>query len=82
MNNYNNKRMQHIIRMQRSRSKQAAIKYQPARNRNQGIPLKRLLECYREIGTGQEGHIFCKHDDDDDGGDDIYLVGLRITLLQ
>jgi len=80
MKNYNNKRMQHIVRMHRYRYKQAAIKYQPAGNINQGIPLKRLLECYIETGTGQEVHILCKHDGDDD--DDVYLFGLRITLLQ
>jgi hypothetical protein len=72
--------------MHRSRSNQAAIKYQPAGNRNPGISLKRLLESYIETGISQEVHILCKHDndddddDDDDDADDVYLFNLRIIL--
>jgi hypothetical protein len=77
INNCKNERMQHVVRVHRSITRQAAIKYQPAGNRNQELPLQRLLDCYIERRTDQEVQILCKHDDDDDA----YLFGLRITLL-
>jgi hypothetical protein len=36
----------------RSRLPNAIMKYQPARKRNPGRPLKRLLDCYIETGAG------------------------------
>ena len=32
-------------------------KYQAAGNRNQGRPLKRLLDCYIETGTGRDACV-------------------------
>jgi hypothetical protein len=33
------------------------MKYQAAGNRNQGRPLKRLLDCYIETGTGRDACV-------------------------
>jgi hypothetical protein len=60
--------------MERSRLTQTIMKYQPAGKRNPGRPLKRLLDCGVETGTGHETcHWNCDDDDDydyDDNDDD------------
>jgi hypothetical protein len=47
INNYKNKWIQHVRRMDRARRPHAILKYQTARRRNQGCPLKRLLDGRR-----------------------------------
>jgi hypothetical protein len=44
INNYKNKWIQHVRRMDRARLPHAILKYQPAGRRDQGRPLKRLLD--------------------------------------
>jgi hypothetical protein len=44
INSYNNKWIQYVRRMDRARLPHAILKYQPAGRRNQGRPLKRLLD--------------------------------------
>jgi hypothetical protein len=44
INNYKNKWIQHVRRMDRARLPRGILKYQPAGRRDQGRPLKRLLD--------------------------------------
>jgi hypothetical protein len=44
INNYKNKWIQHVRRMDRARLPRAILKYQPTGRRYQGRPLKRLLD--------------------------------------
>jgi hypothetical protein len=44
INNYKEKWIQHAHRMERSRLPRAILNYQPSGKRNQGRPLKRLLD--------------------------------------
>jgi hypothetical protein len=44
INNYKNRWDQHFRRMDRARLPHAILKYQPAGRKNQGRPLKRLLD--------------------------------------
>jgi hypothetical protein len=44
INKYKEKWIQHVHRMKRSRLPRAILNYQPSGKRNQGRPLKRLLD--------------------------------------
>jgi hypothetical protein len=52
--NYNNKWLQHVSGMERSRLVQAVVKYQPPGKRNTGHTLKGLLGCYIETRMGNK----------------------------
>lgn len=49
LNNHNNKRIQYVHRMNRSRHLHAVMKYQPLGKRNPGHPLKRFLDYVETV---------------------------------
>jgi hypothetical protein len=57
INNYTYKLIQHVRRMDRSRLPYAVMKYQPVEKRDAGRPLKRLLDCCIETGTGHGAKV-------------------------
>jgi hypothetical protein len=66
INNYKEKCIQHVHRMERSTFPRAILNYQPSGKRHQGRPLKRLLDSWKWGRNRPWGLNPWQHYDDDD----------------